>query len=158
TGGATSRREGSMAVRGDATKIKLFEALFEQPSLGTMHALSPADFEHFVGYVFRSAGYGAEHVGEQYLPERAGLDFNLYANQIGDQLVGAPIARVEVRRYAKTNLITLDAVMSVIGRLHVNEDVPGFVVTTSDFYPAAREAARRMPRLLHLIDGEHLLR
>ena len=147
-----------MTVKLDASKTKIFEDLFEHPSLDAMHALSPDDFELFVGHVFHSAGYGVQHVGRQYFPEGPGLDFNLYADEIDGHMVGDLIARVEVRRYAKHNMISLDAVMSVIGRLHINEDVPGFIVTTSDFYPAARVAESKAPNLLRLVNGDHFVR
>jgi len=84
-----------MAVQVDTTKLKVFEEISRFPSLSKMLALSPQDFEHFVGYIFTSAGYTVEHVGSQYFPEGPGVDFNLYADDAKSTLV----ARVEVRRY-----------------------------------------------------------
>src|SRR6476661_3220663 len=96
-------------------KVAAFEKVFQHPTIDAMHAMSWQDFELFVGHVFASAGYAAEHVAQIQFPEGPGVDFNLYSDQVGGTLV----ARVEVRRYAPHNKLLVGHVSDFIGRPHI---------------------------------------
>ena len=143
-----------MTVTPDSEKLKMFESISRFPDLDKLLALSFQDFEWFVGHVFNSAGYNVKHTGSQHFPEGTGVDFDLYE----DANSAAPIARIEVRRYAPRHSLGVDAVMSFIGKLHLAQAIPGFMVTTSGFTKPAKEAASQANGLVHLVDGEHFLR
>jgi chromosome partitioning protein len=143
-----------MADTPDSEKLKMFESISRFPTLDKLLALSAQDFEWFVGYIFNSAGYSFKHTGSQHFPEGTGVDFDLYADADGSP----PIARIEVRRYAPRHSLGVDAVMSFIGKLHLAQAIPGFMVTTSGFTKPAKEAASLANGLVHLVDGDHFLR
>jgi hypothetical protein len=50
-----------------AAEPERFAALFNHPTIEEMHALTPRDFEQFVAYVLRRAGYDAKEVGPHWL-------------------------------------------------------------------------------------------
>lgn len=143
-----------MAVAVDATKIAEFEAIFREPTIDRMLALSPTDFEYFVGYVFTCAGYVVEYVASHHFPHGPGFDLNLYVGR----RTGRPVARVEVRRYHRGNLLDLGAVMEFVGKLQVGGGIPGFIVTTSDFNGPARAAVADGRARTFLVNGRRLLR
>lgn len=143
-----------MAVAVTQEKIALFESIFRQPTLQGMLDLSWQDFEHFVGYVFNCAGYEYEHVAEHHFPHGPGFDLNLYHVRN----MSKPIARVEVRHFTPGNQVDLNEAMAFIGKLQVAGGIPGFMVTTSDFTPAARTAAADPRARTFLVNGNRLLR
>jgi hypothetical protein len=143
-----------MADTPDSEKLKMFESISRFPDLNRLLALSFQDFEWFVRHAFNSAGYNVRHTGSQHIPEGTGVDFDLYA----DADSPAPLARIGVRRYAPRNSLGVDAVMSFIGKLHLAQGIPGFMVTTSGFTKPAKEAASQANGLVHLVDGEHFRR
>ena len=143
-----------MAVAVTKDKIALFESMFKIPSLEDMHSLDPTDFERFVAYVFTCAGYTVEHVAREHLPFGPGVDLNLYASPGAKK----PIARVEVKRYAPANKVSLDEVKGFNGAIHHGEHLPGYFVTTSDFHPNARAFAQETHGMLRLLNGGQLVR
>lgn len=46
---------------------KKFVELFNAPTVQDMHALKPREFESFVAYVLRRAGYDVREVGPHFL-------------------------------------------------------------------------------------------
>src|SRR5690348_11489867 len=50
-----------------AAQPKQFVELYNHPSVEAMHALTPREFEHFVAYVLRRAGYEVREVGPHWL-------------------------------------------------------------------------------------------
>jgi hypothetical protein len=53
---------------------------FDEPSINRMlNELGHTEFEHFIGYVFRQAGFSVEHTGNQYGP---GLDPKVLVNGV----------------------------------------------------------------------------
>ena len=145
-----------MAVELDHVKLRQFEHLFAEPTLAEMQELSWSDFELFIAHVFTAAGYLVEHIARHTFPHGPGFDLNLYASKTGS-LTGKPLARVEVRHYAPTNLLDTSAVMEFIGKIIVAGGIPGFLVTTSDFTGPAYQAAAAHPKTF-LLNGERLLR
>lgn len=143
-----------MAVAVTAQQIAKFEDLFKKPTIADMHAMDPYEFEQFIVYVFTCAGYRAEYVGDQHFPKGPGVDINLYTTQAGK----IPSARVEVRRYALDNPLTLDDVRDFGGVLLFAGGIPGYLVTTGVFHQNARAAEEAANGRVRLIDGEHLLR
>jgi chromosome partitioning protein len=137
-----------------------FEAMFADPSIAKLVDLTPGQFEHFVAYVFTCAGYMVEHVGTRFFPHGPGVDLNLYRGPQGQdgQAEGKPVARVEVRKYAPGYNLHFPDVAAFIGVLELNQGVPGFLVTTSEFGAPARAAAAAASDRVQLINGEHLLR
>jgi hypothetical protein len=82
-----------------------FAALFENPLVGAMHTLSPRDFERFVAYVLRRAGYIVTEVGPHFLH---GVDLEV-------RRPGAPeiFAGIECKRYAPNRLVEASVVRGV---------------------------------------------
>jgi cellulose biosynthesis protein BcsQ len=132
----------------------LFEQLFARPSVQAMLDLSWQDFEQFVAHVFTCAGYTVEHVGLKQFPNGPGVDLNLYtaANQ------NKPAVRVEVRRWAPTNLLNFQNVADFVGVLAIAGNIPGYLVTTSGFNGNAHLAAAKVGDKVRLIDGPTLVR
>src|SRR5690348_763903 len=122
-----------MAELVNEERVKRFEAMLQSPSLAAMLDLAPDEFEQFVKYVFECAGYGVKYVGDIPFPEGPGVDLDLH----GGNEAGKVLARVEVRRYTPPNTISLQQVAAFIGLTHLNGDLPAYMVTTSDFTPAA---------------------
>ncbi len=143
-----------MAVAVTAQQVAKFEDLFKKPTIEAMHAMDPYEFEQFIVYVFTCAGYRAEYVGDQHFPKGPGVDINLYTTQTGK----IPTARVEVRRYALDNPLTLDDVRDFGGVLLFAGGIPGYLVTTGVFHPNARLAEEAANGKVCLIDGTQLLR
>lgn len=143
-----------MAALADEERVRRFEVLFERPSLDKMLALSPDEFEQFVKYVFECAGYTVQYVGNLPFPDGPGVDLDLH----GGNEAGRVLARVEVRRYTPPNTVSLQQVAAFIGLNHLGGDTPAYMVTTSDFTPAAYAAAHETNGRVRLLNGEHLLR
>lgn len=142
----------------DAQQVARYEALFADPSPEAMHALEPHTFEWFVAYVFFCAGYQVEYVAEQRFPNGPGVDLNLYGGEPGQPL----LARVEARRYKPSpdRLIEFHDVTDFLGILKLAGGEPGYLITTSDFNPNARAAARHenAEGNLRLVNGVDLVR
>src|SRR5262249_53494750 len=102
----------------------------------------------FVGYVFERAGYQVQRRPRR---RRSGVDLHLF-------LPGQrkPIAMVDVRRYATTNLVNQRTVLHHRVRMFFSGR-PTYLVTTSDFTQPAYQSAEFDP-LLSLVDGNHLVR
>src|SRR5260221_1548915 len=137
-----------------AEKLALFETIFKTPTLADMLNLTPPDFEQFVAHVFRSAGYSVEVVGSQHFPHGPGVDLELYSSPGAKK----PVARVEVKRYAAENKVSYDEVRGFNGTLNRGEPLPGYFITTSDFYQNARTFAADTNGRLRLLDGQQFLR
>lgn len=133
-----------------------YDRLFASATLDDLvDGLTWQQFERFVGHVFECAGYQVEHVGHQHFPHGPGVDLNLYNSPARVR----PLARVEVRHYARNNLIALNDVARFDGFLNQiqNRGVPGFLVTTSSFVPNAWTFAEGA-KLTTLVDGPMLIR
>lgn len=126
-----------------------FASIFEEPSIERMLSeLGDIEFEHFVGYVFRRAGYGVEHTGTKF---GQGLDLRLYH---GSTAVGTPYGGVSVKHFSGDNSVTGPQVMLLRGALH---GLQGYVVTTNKLNGAARIEADKQPPVW-AVNGEHLVR
>jgi restriction endonuclease Mrr len=116
-----------------------------------MHRLSPREFEHFVAYVLRRAGYEVKEVGPHWL---RGLDLEM-------RLPGKTriFGGVECKRFQKDQLVSAPIVRGVRGAPAVGR--PGakpFVITTSDFNEAAHQMAVADSRRTYLVNGAQLVR
>ncbi|HEU0028907.1 MAG TPA: AAA family ATPase [Ktedonobacterales bacterium] len=128
-----------------------FAELFQHPTVEAMHALSPRDFERFVAYVLRRAGYDVREVGPHWLK---GVDLEL-------RLPGKThiIGGVECKRFAPDNLVSASIVQHVRGASSVSK--PGakpFVITTSDFKDTAHAMAESGSKQVYLVNGQQLVR
>lgn len=110
--------------------------------------VNPRKMEELVESVFRDFGF------RTFLTPRSGddgIDVLLYGP--GDVTVG-----VEVKRYR--NAITAEQIRSFTGALFLGDHVGGIYITTSNYEPGARRAARRAWEkgvLIHLVDADSLL-
>lgn len=128
-----------------------FAALFSKPNVEAMHALSPREFERFVAYVLRRAGYEVKEVGPHFL---RGVD--LEARAPGKNKI---VAGIECKRYAPDQLVSAPVVRGVLGApaVHGAETKP-FVITTSDFNGPAHQMASAGRRHAYLMNGAQLVR
>lgn len=128
-----------------------FKDLFARPSIESMHALSPADFEKFVAYVFRRAGYGVTDVALKFTK---GVDLELHADHTRRKRLGG----VEVKRLDPGTLVAARTVQKLMGAPTVRGGkASAYLVTTSDFNNAAYEMANH-GRQVYLMNGEQLCR
>jgi restriction endonuclease Mrr len=127
-----------------------FADLFKNPSVEAMYALTPKEFERFVAYVLRRAGYDVKEVGPHFL---RGVDLEM-------RLPGKTriFGGVECKRFAASQLVTAPIVQQVKGAAAVSK--PGaksFVMTTSDFNDAAHQMAKTGEKQAHLVNGPQLV-
>src|SRR5262249_10123481 len=100
-----------------------FTSIFKEPTIERLLTeLGDTDFEHFVGYVFRQAGYGVKHTGTQY---GQGLDLRLY---LGSPATGSPYGGVSVKHFSGDGVVTGPQVMNLRGAL---QGLRGHVVATT---------------------------
>jgi chromosome partitioning protein len=134
-----------------AAEPKRFIELFNHPTVEAMYALSPSEFEHFVAYVLRRAGYDVRPVGLRWL---RGVDLEM--RQPGySRIVGG----VECKRYQPGDLVPASVVSHLLGAAAVSR--PGakpYVVTTSDFHENAHKVAEAGAKQAHLMNGSQLVR
>jgi chromosome partitioning protein len=116
-----------------------------------MYALSPKDFERFIAYVLRRAGFTVNEVGLRFL---RGLDLEV-------RLPGktAIFGGVECKRFAPGQLVTAPIVRGVKGAPAIERrNAKPFVITTSNFNEAAYKMAQAGRKQAYLISGEQLIR
>lgn len=128
-----------------------FAALFDHPTVEAMHALTPQDFERFVAYVLRRAGYDVREVGPHWVK---GVDLEI-------RLPGKTriFGGVECKRFAPENWVSASIVQHVRGASSVSK--PGakpFVITTSDFKETAHQMAESHSKRVHLVNARQLIR
>jgi restriction system protein len=97
----------------------------------TRFQIDPHVFEDAVAAVFKDLGFGARAVGRH----RGDGGIDVILEGPNDEMIG-----VQVKRYR--HKIKADYIRSLVGALILNDMTAGMFVTTSDFEPAAREAAR----------------
>lgn len=128
-----------------------FAKLFNMPTVKAMYDLSPREFEQFVAYVLRRAGYEVKEVGPHWL---RGVDLEMRLPG-KSRIVGG----VECKRFQAAQLVTAPIVRGVRGAPAVGR--PGakpFVITTSDFNDAAHKMASADGKRAYLINGPQLVR
>jgi len=111
--------------------------------VGDLYALSPAEFERYVAWLFRQKGYSVKVRGRS---GDHGVDLELIRP-------GRPKAIVQCKRYQNT--VGPDVVRELYGTLVHERAVHAFLVTTADISDAARQWARYKP--ITLIDGRTLV-
>lgn len=134
-----------------AAEPKHFADLFDHPSVEAMYALSPKEFERFVAYVLRRAGYEVKEVGPHFLH---GVDLEM-------RLPGRArmVGGVECKKFAPTNLVKANVVMGVMGAPAVGRSrAKPYVITTSGFNVAAYQMAEAGATQAYLINGQQLIR
>lgn len=108
-------------------------------SRNEMYALSPSDFEAYVGHLFRRKGYTVKERGKS---GDQGVDLEI-TGALGKRAV------VQCKRYHKT--VSPTVVRELYGTMLHERVGQGFLITTADISRSAREWARGKP--LTLIDG-----
>lgn len=139
-----------MSEQEDLTPV--FESIFARPSVSAMLDLSPRQFERFVEYVFRRAGYGVNDISLRFI---RGADLELLQTaSAASKSVGA----IEVKRYAPENKVDSATVQQLAGAqiLHKRR-MTGYLVTTSEFTDAAKQLATTKKHM-YLLGGEQFVR
>jgi Restriction endonuclease/AAA domain len=138
-------------AQGDEVK---FNSIFQAPTIERLYGeLGDTEFEHFVAYVFRQAGFGAVGVGGQHI---SGIDVKLYAHSnshADSEYLGA----AQAKRYQVGNLVTAPDVNKLRGGVSRTGGQFGYVVTTSGFNGPALAEFDGMPPVWP-VDGVHLVR
>ena len=114
-----------------------------KPGVADLYALSPAEFEQYVAWLFRQKGYNVKIRGRS---GDHGVDLELARP-------GGPKAIVQCKRYQKA--VGPDVVRELFGTLVHEGAAHAFLVTTADISEAARQWARYKP--ITLIDGRTLV-
>jgi chromosome partitioning protein len=129
-----------------------FAALFEHPTVEAMHGLANGkEFERFVAYVLRRAGYDAKEVGVHWL---RGVDLEMRRPGYS-RIVGG----VECKRFQSTTLVDAKIVGNLLGAAAVSgAGARPYVFTTSDFHPNAHKKAKAGAKKAYLMNGEQLVR
>lgn len=128
-----------------------FVDLFLDPTVEKMHSLSPSEFEKFVAYVLRRAGFTVTDVALRFL---RGVDLEMYSDKSRKKQVGG----VEVKRFEATSLVNAATVQKLMGAPAVRRNAStAYLVTTSSFNSAAYEMARN-GKGAALLTGEQLVR
>ena len=128
-----------------------FANLFDRPAVEAMYGLSSRDFERFVAYVLRRAGYDVKEVGPHFV---YGVDLELRIPG-KTRIVGG----VECKRFAPDQLVSAAIVQHVKGANSVSK--PGakpFVITTSDFKGTAHNMAENGNKRAYLVNSAQLIR
>jgi chromosome partitioning protein len=134
----------------DEAKLRAF---FANPSAAQLHDdMTDQEFERFIEYVFRRAGYSVEFTAP--LHQGDGLDLRLYVGPVGSGLLKAG---VQVKQWDMSKRVPAKEVVTLKGGLPEIPAIEGFFVTTSDFTPDALTQARK-PKRIWPIDGAHLVR
>jgi chromosome partitioning protein len=128
-----------------------FAELFNNPSVEAMHALSPREFERFVAYVLRRAGYDVKEVGPHWL---RGVDLEMRRPGTTRILGG-----VECKRYQTEDLVPASVVSHVLGAAAVSKPwAKPYVITTSGFHANAHKVAEAGAKRAYLMNGSQLVR
>lgn len=128
-----------------------FRDLYAAPTVEGMYALSPKEFEKFVAYVFRRAGYEVNDVAFKFTK---GVDLELFADTSHRKRLGG----VEVKRFEAGSLVTAQVVQKLMGAPVVRRgNTPAYLTTTSGFNRAAYDMAAQWQRTF-LLNGEQLCR
>lgn len=123
-----------------------FAALFNNPTVDSMYALANREFERFVAYVLRRAGYEVKELGPF---TRHGVDLEI--RMPGSRRV---VGGVECKKYKHTRRVTATDVKGARGSVTVNHPgVKPYVITTSDFTEDAHVAAETGTKHAYLLNG-----
>lgn len=133
------------------TEPTRFVDLYNRPTVDGMYALTPKEFEKFVAYVFRRAGYEVHNVAFKFT---RGVDLEVFADKARRRRMGG----VEVKRFDRGKLVTADAVQKLMGAPAVRRGrAMAYLATTSDFNRAAYDIADEGQNTC-LLNGEQLCR
>lgn len=108
-------------------------------------ALSPSQFEAYVGLLFESAGYRVRRTGGS---GDRGIDLRVYRD--------GRMSVVQCKRYEDN--VGPGTVREFIGAMTNAGAARGILVTTSGFTAGAEREARKAPYRIDLLDGERLVR
>lgn len=112
-----------------------------------MYDLTPIEFENYVAWLYEQQGFVAKVTPPQ---KDGGIDIFLYKTIVDRKPWGA----VQVKRYAKHNMVRRDELDKFYGAYH-DKAKSGILVTTSTFSDWTQERAREIGTVL--IDGEALV-
>lgn len=143
------RREQGQDMVAQPTR---FATLFEHPTVEAMHGLANGkEFERFVAYVLRRAGYDTKEVGAHWL---RGVDLEM-RRPGSSHIVGG----VECKRFQSSTLVDTKIVGNLLGAAAVSgAGAKPYVVTTSDFHPNAHKKAKAGRKKAYLMNGAQLVR
>jgi hypothetical protein len=127
-----------------------FKELFANPTVPDMYTLTPKEFEKFVAYVFRRAGYEVNEVGLKFTKE---VDLELFTGDLRKRSGG-----VEVKHFDQDAAVTAAIVQKLMGAPAVRKGrASAYLVATSSFNKAAYEMADEGIRT-YLLNGEQFCR
>src|SRR5690349_13576833 len=130
------------------TEPARFVELYNRPTVDGMYGLTPKEFEKFVAYVFRRAGYEVHDVAFRFT---RGVDLEVFADKARRRRMGG----VEVKRFDSGKLVTADAIQKLMGAPAVRRGrAMAYLATTSGFNRAAYVLADDVQDPCLLNDGQ----
>lgn len=112
-----------------------------------LHNLEPRQFEILLDGIFRNNGYKTQLGSGQ---GDGGVDIRLYSNDV----IGEAVTLVQVKRYAASNPIRLEAVQALSANVEDERANKGLFVTTSRYLPGVQDFAMRQNRRLKLATSD----
>jgi hypothetical protein len=120
---------------------EIYERFYKQPQ--DLYHLEPRQLEILLDGIFRNNGYQTQLGSGQ---GDGGVDLRLYCNDV----IGEVVTLVQVKRYASSNPIDLEAVQALSGVVEDERANRGLFVTTSRYLPCAQKFAARQNKRLEL--------
>ncbi len=133
------------------TEPTRFADLYNNPTIDGMYGLTPKEFEKFVAYIFRRAGYEVHDVAFKFT---RGVDLEVFADKARRRRMGG----VEVKRFDRGKLVNADTVQKLMGAPAVRRRrAMAYLTTTSGFNRAAYDIADEGQSTC-LLNGDQLCR
>ena len=124
---------------------EVYERFYKQPE--ELYCLEPRKFEILLDGIFRNNGYQTKLSSGQ---GDGGVDIRLYSNDV----IGEVVTLVQVKRYASSNPINLQAVQALSAVVEDERANQGLFVTTSRYLPCAQKFAARQNKRLKLATSD----
>ena len=134
---------------------QIHQAIEEQNSalrqevLDRLREVDPYYFEKIIADLLEIMGYGIAEVTQR--SSDGGIDAIVNEDKLGLSKIYA-----QAKRYAESNRVNRKELQNFIGALDINAVTKGVFITTSSFYPQAKEELKWTQKNIVLIDGDQL--
>ena len=134
---------------------QIHQAIEEQNSalrqevLDRLRKVDPYYFEKIIADLLEIMGYGIAEVTQR--SSDGGIDAIVNEDKLGLSKIYA-----QAKRYAESNRVNRKELQNFIGALDINAVTKGVFITTSSFYPQAKEELKWTQKNIVLIDGDQL--
>lgn len=132
-----------------AQAIKEQNSALRQEVLEHLRNVDPYYFEKIIADLLEIMGYGIAEVTQR--SNDGGIDAIVNEDKLGLSKIYA-----QAKRYADNNRINRKELQNFIGALDINAVTKGVFITTSSFYPQAKEELKWTQKNIVLVDGNQL--